>query len=159
MLRPETVGMAAFGAGYALSVVAFAPDYLTTVLPDAASNYWAYNNPAADVAYAVAWALAPAVVVAVFAATKSGLAGLPSLPKAFLLAAAAAGLSALLQLKGWSYHLLPVAVAGTIFCAAILSAGASLERRRRLVPLVVLFLAILLPLLYALAIAARKVWP
>lgn len=145
-LRPETVGMAGFGAVYALSVVAFAPEYLSTILPDAASNYWAYNNSARDVANAVAWTLAPVVVVAVFAITKYGSAGLPPLPKAFLLTAAATSLSALLQLKGWSYHLLPVAVAGATCCGAVLAAGGSWERSHRIVPLSAVFLTILLPL-------------
>lgn len=116
--RPETLAIAATGAAYAAAVALWAPSYLWTVAPEAASTYWAYSGSLAGVAAGFAEALWPTAVAVAILAAALRRAAVPPLAMALLAAAAGAAAAAALQMKGWSYQLLPAVGLSALACAA-----------------------------------------
>jgi hypothetical protein len=107
-IAPETIAMALFGTGYAAAVVQFAPAYLHDVVPAALAGYWAYDNPFIPVFREIVTRAAPgALAAAVIAVTVRRGVRLPPQAQALLVAGTMAALGALIQMKGWRYHLLP----------------------------------------------------
>jgi hypothetical protein len=137
-IRPETVALGAVAAGYVAAVLAFAPDYVFSVVPDAQVGYWAYNSSLAAVTSDLTLVVVPILIAAAVLCRGAT----PVAAQAMFLASAGALLAALLQVKGWSYQLLPLAGFAFIGCAAVYSVLDSGERRRPLVVAGVLLLLV-----------------
>jgi hypothetical protein len=111
LIAPETVAVGLFGVGYATAIVLFAPAYLHGVVPAALAGYWAYDNSSAAVfKEAVMRALPAVLALAVAVTTGKRLKAMPSQAQALAIAGAMSLIGALIQMKGWRYHLLPMMI-------------------------------------------------
>lgn len=110
-LAPETIGLGFFGLVYAAAIVLLAPSYLTEVLPGAVATYWTFNNPLPVVLTAALVQAAPgAVAVAIAVFTAKQRTRVPPQALALLVAGTMSLIGAVIQMKGWRYHLLPVMI-------------------------------------------------
>jgi len=110
-LRPETVGLVLGAVAYGAAVLAFAPDFLTSIVPLVMTAYdgFAYPWYLFPAGYWVfIWALS-AIIIAIRRDT------LPSVCAAAAAAACAFVISYFVQKKGWHYHALPAT--GVLFFA------------------------------------------
>lgn len=113
--RTENLALIATGLVYALAILLAAPDYLGSVVPDAAAVYWAFDSRP-DFVLKLAPLLLPFLIASALAREEMRF---PHPTVKALLAAAAGGLlAALLQFKGWDYHWLPMIGFLAIACAA-----------------------------------------
>jgi hypothetical protein len=107
-LRPDFVLIPLFGAIYTACIVRFAPDYIHIVAPDAVATYWALNASFAAVLKASLAAVLPYLLF--FALMLAEARKRPSrLAQIVFLGGCGALLAAILQMKGFTYHLLPAA--------------------------------------------------
>ena len=106
-VRVETAALAAAAACYAMAVVAFAPDYLTGIVPVVRSTYSDFAPPFATLITRQVW------LPAWLAAAAALLLKPPrtALVHASLLTAAAFFACYLWQAKGFPYHAMPVTAA------------------------------------------------
>lgn len=117
-IRPETLTLAASAAAYILAVAVIEPDYRTNMVPLVMAAYAQF---------------APMQIGAVKASLIAFLFGSPLLLRArgeaaaFTVAALAAWLVYLLQMKGWDYQALPAV--GLLLVAVALAADGSIVRR------------------------------
>lgn len=132
-IRWETAAIALFALGYVAAVWLLAPAYLNTVVPEAASTYWAYGNSLADTARRAWQALWLPGLIAAAAGLVAWRLGAMSL--GLLISATAALAAALLQMKGWPYHLYP---AIALLSLAALSMAAPSAGGRMVLPRAVL---------------------
>lgn len=106
--RPETIAAALVISGYAALVLLAHPDYAGRIVPFGLLVYGAYAKP---LAYALLQADLPSFLIPVCAYLLARLAGRGGgYLDAFAIAAGGFFLAYLVQAKGWSYHLIPVAV-------------------------------------------------
>jgi len=152
-LRAETLVLAVTIVGYAAALVAFWPDYVFGVLPDAATGYWALNSSFATVAFNLAVTTVPPLIAAVILARGGARNMIPAMAQAMWAAGVGAFVVALLQMKGWSYQLLPGVGFAFIGCATIFVVLDKAERRR---PLAAAAIALLL--VTGFAPSARDAW-
>lgn len=154
-IRPEALALAGFGLFYLAAVFLWAPDYLSHALPDARGSYWAFDEPFATVAARIGVAFLP-LLAAAFLLLRGASAEARSAAAIFFVGALAAAAIALIQFKGWPYHLLPGTALAAIGCAALARSG------RRALPvaaaalLLVLFGAFAGSFGYARSIAAAE---
>lgn len=116
-LRPEFLVIPVFGMLYVIAIRLFAPDYLAIVMPEATAIYWAFNSPLMPVLFVTLRVMAPALIgwlliLFVQKAKPSALAQI------FAIGALGAGVGCILQMKGFSYHLVPGAALAVLACAA-----------------------------------------
>jgi hypothetical protein len=111
LIAPETIALAMFGVAYATAIFRFAPAYLHDVVPAAVAGYWAYDAPVIPVLREILSRAVPAAmaVTAIAVGARRG-AALPCQAQALLVAGVMAAVAALVQMKGWPYHLLPTTV-------------------------------------------------
>jgi hypothetical protein len=121
---PVPWGMAAIWAIYLASLPLLFPDYLTVVLPLVSAYYvggtiWEtlQGEPRLDIALML---LVPLVLIA--------SRGRSALAKILSLAAVGAAVSALVQRKGWSYHIVPIELLLCVLAGTL--AARWLDRRR-----------------------------
>ncbi|HVJ00467.1 MAG TPA: hypothetical protein VM657_15525 [Sphingomonas sp.] len=113
--RPETFSIAAVVVLYAASLLVFDRTYLVAVVPLAQSIYWSFDAPFAT----WGWQLglpAVALLIAFANARKTPLAAV------FVAAGLGFTVSALVQAKGYSYHLFPVTATAAIALSAAIAA-------------------------------------
>lgn len=106
VFRPEIFAATAAGLLYLLAVGAVAPDYLTTVVPEAMASYGAYSMPRSAVVTGLLVEILPFAIGAVLIALAARRPA-PTFAALLWLAALGSGLAAVMQSKGWSYHFLP----------------------------------------------------
>jgi hypothetical protein len=140
-VRPETGTLAAVGFGYLGAVLVFAPDYLFGNMPDAIAGYWAYQQPVSNVVARAALALAPLAFAAGLLRRGLGDEPVPALAPILMLASAGACLSALLQAKSWSYHLVPAIGFAFMGCVVLYAASGGGVRRQPLAAAAVVLIA------------------
>ncbi|HVP83373.1 MAG TPA: hypothetical protein VMS78_01510 [Rhizomicrobium sp.] len=137
-LRPEFLVTPVFGVLYLAAIKLFAPDYLAVVMPEAAAIYWAFNAPVTRVVPLVAQFMAPPLLgwVLALVAKRSK----PSLlAEALGVSAIAGAVSAVLQMKGFSYHLVPGIGLAWVAC---LAEAAGLLRTRKAISVAILSLLV-----------------
>lgn len=125
-LRGEMIALGAIGCAYALAVLQWAPQYVREVLPHAIGSYGAYQSPSRAVLYHLAMAILPAVAACMLLRARGGRLG--PVAEMLAVAACAAAAAAILQSKGWAYHLLPASALAGMLCVAL---WCSLPRTRR----------------------------
>ena len=108
-LRIETLTIVVVGAVYLICVWVFAPNWLLEILPQAMTSYGAYSSPLSNVAIQYGKSLlAPgAAVLLMFLLWQSRIRPIST---AFFVAGIGAAIAAIVQSKGWSYHILPAAL-------------------------------------------------
>ena len=118
LFRPETLALAATGALYVASVIAFTPDYLTRIVPYALEVYnAAYRNPPSFVFGRVETILLPMACLAHLAG-RGGLVR-PAFCDVFFAASACLFLSYGIQMKGWDYQVYPATACLVLGFAAL----------------------------------------
>jgi hypothetical protein len=127
ILRAETLSAAGVVALYVASVFVIWPGYFETIVPLAGTTFWAYNNP---LSYVLTRVPALLTVAALAAGTLVRVRDEPLRHLRAVLAASSAGslVQAVVQSKGWNYHLYPSIVAASLLLAVC--ALALLFRRR-----------------------------
>ncbi len=137
LFRPETWSLAAALAIYGISVFVFTPEYLTRVVPMASEIYYAYTGPLLGILWR-GETLLLLVVLALYVPLRPAA---PVRPFAdvFAIAAVAFYVIYLAQMKGWSYHRIPVSAALFVTLVCLLL-GALAQARRRGIVLVSLVL-------------------
>ena len=127
LFRPETWSLGAALVIYAMSVFVFTPEYLTRVVPLAGEVYYAYVGPIFGVLFRAETFLL-LVVLALYRPLRPTT---PMRPFAdvFVLAAVAFYVIYLVQMKGWSYHRIPVSAA--LFVTLVCLLFGAFERARR----------------------------
>lgn len=118
LFRTENCVLAGLGLLYAAIVIALYPSYFSVVLPYAVHAYWAFDNDPFRVVMAFAVKVVLYAVGCILLLREAKY--IPSEAKAMGLAALAAFAAALLQMKGWSYHWLPVKVFAGLGCIILL---------------------------------------
>ena len=114
LVRPDTLAILTVGAGYACLVLGFERDWIASVR-ELAPVYRAYLRPEPSVLLARALMFAwPAILVIPAWSLARRAGGGDSLSGSLVVAAAGYLLSALVQLKGWSYLWVPAFVFGTL---------------------------------------------
>ncbi|HEY1708895.1 MAG TPA: hypothetical protein VGG10_11575 [Rhizomicrobium sp.] len=114
-LRPDFVPIPLFGAAYTACIVLFAPDYLHVVAPEAVVTYWALNASFAGVLRSSLIAVLPYGLF--FALVLAEARKRPSPTAAVMFVGACGALvGAVLQMKGFTYHLLPAASLFALAC-------------------------------------------
>jgi hypothetical protein len=110
-LRPETIGLALGAVVYGAAVLAYAPDFLTSIVPLIMTAYDGFGYPwfVLPAGYWVFIWLLSAIIIAIRRDA------LPSVCAAAAAAACAFVISYLVQKKGWQYHALPAT--GVLFYA------------------------------------------
>lgn len=116
-LRIETACLVLVGVVYLIAIMVWAPGYPGSVLPDALSSYWAYNQGVDAVAMKIALSCLP-IAAALYLLSRGAL-GENIVAQALLAGFFAAVAGAMLQQKGWEYHLLPALGLGSLACAAL----------------------------------------
>ena len=114
-MRGENLALGITGVAFALAVILAAPDYLRSVVPDAAAVYWAFDSRP-DFLLNLSPLLLPFVLAAVLA--RQDMRFPHPIAGALLSASAGALLAAVLQFKGWDYHWLPMLGFAAMACAA-----------------------------------------
>lgn len=148
-LRPETIMLGGFGAAYIVAVLAFAPEFLTRIVPLVRAAYWILDgswgallgNPSQ-----VLWVLVPLVFLRL---SRAGDFRITPLATAFLLSGACFVLVYFAQRKGWQYHTIPATGCFILAAAAQVAAAERPLARLRQSPLAAA--ALLAPLLFAIA--------
>jgi hypothetical protein len=108
LVCPETIAMVITGVIYAGLTLIFARSYLEVEVPNALLGYWSYKSPMLEVLGSAIVQLAPAAVLAFFAAlTRQNGERTHPLAQAFAVVGAATLVAALIQMKPWPYHFLP----------------------------------------------------
>jgi hypothetical protein len=118
--RVENLAVAATGVAFASAILLAAPDYLRSVVPDAAAVYWAFESRLSFL-LKLPSLLLPFALASVLAREEMRFPH--PMVSALLAASAGALLAAVLQFKGWDYHWLPMigfaAIAGAAaYCAS-----------------------------------------
>jgi hypothetical protein len=150
--RTETIALVAVALGYGAALLAFAPDYVFSIVPDAEAGYWTYDSSFPVVTSNLALALLPSLIAA--AILHRGLFGaIPASAQAMFLASVGACSAAFLQMKGWPYQLLPATGFAFIGCVALYCMLPAAARRR---PLVVV--AVTLRLVASFDASVRYAW-
>ena len=118
-LRPETAAIASVGFAYALAIMLFEPDFLTTIVPLNRLAYGVLGAPGVRYMFGP-MALAGFVPLA-FAATHYRM--LTKAPFTAALVVAGFGFAAVyfIQFKGWTYHAVPLLGCGSLALAALLA--------------------------------------
>jgi len=118
-LRPETAAIVSVGLAYALAIILFEPDFLTTIVPLNRLAYGDLGAPGLRYMFGPL-ALAGLVPLAFVLAQYRLLAKAP-----FASALAVAGLAFaavyFIQFKGWTYHAVPLLGCGSLALAALLA--------------------------------------
>ena len=117
-IRAEALALAGFAIAYAAAIFVWAPDFVSGNLSDALGSYWTYSETPRRFATNFALAFAPLAVAAILLWWSA-----PQRRRgaAFLFVGAAAAIVvALLQFKGWPYHLLPGIGLVALACAALI---------------------------------------
>lgn len=107
LFRCETITMGVVGVVYAIAALVYTPAYFNNVVPDALSNYGAYDKPLGLVVISVISKPILSILAVgalIYARTRWGVAA------GFLVAAVGAFLVAVAQKKGWNYHVLPISL-------------------------------------------------
>jgi hypothetical protein len=105
---PETIALGVTGVIYAGLTLIFARSYLEVEVPSALLGYWSYKSPMLEVLGSAVVQLAPAAVLASFAAlTRKSGERIHPLAQAFAVVGAATLVAAVIQMKPWPYHFLP----------------------------------------------------
>jgi len=118
--RPELLGMALVGGGYASALLLWAPDYLTSILPLVRLSYGMLGaHSIGDLfgPFAVLGLISLAVAAAeIFPLSREN----SRFGSAMLVAALGLGIAYFLQAKGWIYHALPMLGCASLALAALL---------------------------------------
>lgn len=132
VIRPEIAGLATVGLLYAGAILAFAPDFLTVILPMIRLAYGATGAPALSQLFQPLLLLGLAIV-AVTALHLQLLRGRQSeFVEALLVAAIGFAGVYFIQAKGWPYHAIPLLGCGAIALAALLASLAQPPRALRI---------------------------
>ena len=117
-VRPETVAIVAVGIAYAVSILTFAPEWLTQIVPLIRLAYGATGAPG----FVYLFGPFTAVGLLILALGASQYKRLASAPLAATLLLAAAGFTAsyFIQAKGWPYHAIPIVGCASLALAVLL---------------------------------------
>ncbi len=120
-VRPETVVIAATGFAYAAAVLVFAPDFVRTIIPLLRLAYGDVGAPSFRYLFGP-YAVIGMVTLALTASRAKLLRG-DEAPFAAALVVASLGYAAayFLQLKGWTYHAIPLVGCASLALAALLA--------------------------------------
>ncbi|MDJ0949734.1 MAG: hypothetical protein QNJ94_12520 [Alphaproteobacteria bacterium] len=121
ILRAETLTLGLLLVLYAAAVVHLTPAYLDRIVPWALEVYGSYANPLLAVLLRWETALLVAAAAAYFSMMQRSAAG--PLAGVFLIAAIAFFVIYLVQMKGWSYHRMPVTATAFVVLALCLTEG------------------------------------
>lgn len=133
LVATENMVIALVGAAYFAAILRFAPDYVSVVVPEAMIAYGAYANALLPVARSYLVLLAPAVVAVILLSRRFSGEPLPVAGGYMLFAGLLAAIAAVIQQKGWSYHIMP-AIGFVVIATAIGLAGLVSRRGWRLNP-------------------------
>lgn len=111
-VRPETIGIVAVGIAYAVSLLVFAPDWLTRIVPLIRLAYGATGAPRFIDLFGP-FTIAGLLIVAAGASQHKRLGGAP-LAGTLLVTAFGFTAAFFMQAKGWPYHAIPM-----IGCASL----------------------------------------
>jgi len=103
-LRAETLLIAAIALLYLGAILVWHRPYLDTAMPLASAIYWSFEMPLSDVFYPL-WVPGAALLLIAFQCRRLKE---RSLPLVFLLAALGFMAALIVQMKGYSYHALPI---------------------------------------------------
>jgi len=138
--RPEVVVLAASATLYALSIAAFAPGFITVMLPMVRAAYYTSQASMFFVLvkpYVLFWAVAGGFLLLVRdAPQRDASAGMAAFFHALLLSAGCFAAGYMIQRRGWDYH--------SIAASGVLAIALGLQLRRLTRPLPVLMGALLL---------------
>lgn len=137
-VRAETLVLAVGAGGYALAVLAFAPQFLTDIVPQIRLAYVGYEVPFAqmfDESAQIIWLVA-LIALGLYAHR----ARLSTITQAFLLLTLGFGIAYFAQHKGWQYHAIPVT--GGLLVALACTAAPAGRHAARDYPLAVFVLAL-----------------
>jgi len=154
-VRPETVAIVGTGVAYAAAVLLFAPAFLTTIIPLLRLAYGDVGAPSAR------YLFGPYAVVGMVALTLVGahaklLRGKEaSFAAALFVASLGYAAAYFLQLKGWTYHAIPLVGCASLALAALLAESSAPLKTVRLVAPALLSL----PLFLAADDARRSTGP
>ena len=118
LIATENIMIAVVGAAYFAAICWFAPDYISVIVPEAMIGYGAYANALAPVARTYLVLLAPALVAVVLASRRFSGQPLPVAACYMLFAGLLAAIAAIIQQKGWSYHIMP-AIGYSVIAASV----------------------------------------
>ncbi len=120
-VRPETVVIAATGFAYAAAVLVFAPDFVRTIIPLLRLAYGDVGAPSVRYLFGP-YAVIGMVTLGLTASHAKLLRGNEA-PFAAALVVASLGYAAayFLQLKGWTYHAIPLVGCASLALAALLA--------------------------------------
>lgn len=142
-VRPETLAIAAVGAGYLACLLVFATEFFTSIVPLIRLAYGVFG-PAAPWIMVGPFAALALVTLAV-CGTQHPLLRRAPFSAALVICAIAYAVAYFIQLKGWSYHAIPMLGCASLALASLLAEADDLPR-----PLGILAPALLaLPLLLA----------
>ena len=108
VFRTEAVAMMVSFVMYLGAVYVFAPGYYENVIPDAMKNYGGYSNSYSDTLRQLSKALMPYFLMSILVAFIYKNTAHSNTTKAYYIAAAGFLVAAILQKKGWNYHIYPV---------------------------------------------------
>ena len=130
LFRPEIFALVATGTAYGAAIVAFAPDWLTNIVPLLRLAYGATGAPA------FRYLLGPFILVGlvnlVLCATQYRRLRSAPFPAALSVASAGFAAAYFIQSKGWAYHAIPLLGCGSIALAYLLTDSRGLPRTVRL---------------------------
>lgn len=150
---PVPWGMALLWLAYLALIALCFPAYFGTIIPLVRSEYLGFAGPSFVQALTTVhlFSATAATIALLLCAIATGTRVLGWLPR--LLAAGALGglIAALVQLKGWSYHVVPVWICAGLFCGIAAARAAdrvlSLGTTRRLAPMLAAGIGLTLALL------------
>jgi hypothetical protein len=129
-IRPETLAIVAVGVTYGAAILAYAPAYLTNIVPLIRLAYG--ETGAMDWAQLFGpFAVVALVMIALVVARRRKLANVP-FAAALLVAGLAFAIVYFIQAKGWIYHAIPMIGCGSIALALLLGEHEGLPRQLRL---------------------------
>lgn len=108
VFRAEVVAMMVSFVIYLGAVYVFAPGYYENVIPDAMKNYGGYSNSYQDTLQHLTKALMPYFLISILVAFICKNTSRSNTITAYFIAAAGFLVAAILQKKGWNYHIYPV---------------------------------------------------
>lgn len=116
-LRPEAFALILAALVYAVSIILWAPAFLTRMVPMISAAYHGYEVPFAMMFDELAQVIWAGALLALLRDKRTYSREMDALVAVFLLVALGFGFSYFIQMKGWAYHALPVT--GALIAAII----------------------------------------
>lgn len=120
-LRSETVAIACVGLAYACAILAWAPDFLTRIVPLIHLAYGAFGAPSIAYLFGPFAIVGFAIVGFVAMQWRILAAGKAPFASALFISAIAFAACYLIQSKGWNYHVIPLIGCASMALAALIA--------------------------------------